>query len=42
MCDDYTELNNEAMDLNLTHTQKNGKDNYMKMMKAKRLLVILL
>ena len=27
MCDDYTELNNEAMDLNSTYTKKNGKVN---------------
>ena len=34
-------LNDEAMDWNLTYTKKNGKDNYMKMVQVKRLLVIL-
>ena len=29
------------MDRNLTYTKKNGKDNYMKMVQVKRLLVIL-
>ena len=33
-------LNNEAMDFNVTYTKKNEKDDYMKMVLVKRLLVI--